>query len=196
MGKWPGFHNPNIVTNMRFTDEGLPFTHRLRIDGIAVGIILLALFCHPIKSRAEWLAVLRQSIPLMLGTLVVILSCALLMGYVSVDIKFIPYTAVFLIANLLFTCVMEESFFRGFLQENFSQLLAGWKYGAIVAIALAALLFGLAHYQGGGWYVGLVSLAGLCYGYAKYRVRHIEAAILTHFSVNAVHFMAFTYPNF
>lgn len=196
LGKFPGFHNPNIVTDMRFTAEGLPFTHRLRIDGIAVGIILLVFFCNPARSWNEWSVILRKSSPIILITLIVVFGCGLLINYVSLDVKFVPYTLVFLVANLLFTCVMEESFFRGFLQENFSQLLASWKYGAAFAIGFAALLFGLAHFKGGLLYIALATLAGLFYGYAKHRVKHIEAAILTHFSVNAVHFITFTYPNF
>lgn len=196
MGKFPGFHNPDIVTDMRFSSDGLPFTHRLRIDGISVGIILLAIFCNPVRSWKEWASILRKSAPVMLMSVIVILGCGLLLNYVTVDVKFIPYTLVFLVANLLFTCVMEESFFRGFVQGNIAKLLANWKYGAPFAIGIAALLFGLAHIKGGMVYVGLATLAGLCYGFALYRVRHIEAAILTHFSVNAVHFIAFTYPNF
>jgi membrane protease YdiL (CAAX protease family) len=196
MGKFPGFHNPNIVTDMRFNADGLPFTHRLRIDGISVGIILLAVFCSPARTWNDWSTILRKSPPIMLATVIVILGCALLLNFVAVDVKLIPYTFVFLIANLLFTCVMEESFFRGFLQENVTRLLANWKYGAPLAIVIAALLFGFAHFNGGLMYIALATLAGLFYGYAKFRVQHIEAAILTHFSVNAVHFIAFTYPNF
>jgi len=196
LGKFPGFHNPDIVMNMRFTDDGLPFTHRLRIDGISVGIILLAMFCNPSQSWQAWSSILRHTAPIALMTVTAMMVCGVLLNYVAVDVKFIPYTLVFLVANLLFTCVMEESFFRGFVQENFSKLIARWKYRAPFAIGFSALLFGLAHFRGGPLYVALAILAGLCYGYAKYRVKHIEAAILTHFSVNAVHFIAFTYPNF
>jgi uncharacterized protein len=195
LGKFPGFHNPEVVTNMRLTGGGLPFTHRLPIDGILVGIILLAVFCKPVKSWRDWSFILRQSAPIILTTLIIMFGCGLLVNYVSVDIKFAAYTLVFLISNLLFTCVMEESFFRGFIQENLSKLVANWKYGAYFAVGSAALLFGAAHFKGGMLYVALATLAGLFYGYAKYRVKHIEAAILTHFSVNAVHFIAFTYPN-
>lgn len=196
MNQLPGFYNPAIVTDMRLTADGLPFTHRLHMNGIPVGIILLANFGNPAKSWNEWLFILRQSVPIILVTLFVMFGCGVLINYVSIDVKFVPYTLVFFMSNLLFTCVIEESFFRGFLQENFSRYMANWKYGAALSIALAGLLFGLAHFKGGLLYVGLAILAGLFYGYAKYRVKHIEAAILTHFSVNAVHFVAFTYPNF
>ena len=119
LGKFPGFHNPNIVTGMRFTADSLPFTHRLHIDGISVGIILLAVFCNPVRTWNEWKFILRKSTPIILVTLIVMFGCGLLVNYVSVDVKFIPYTLVFLVANLLFTCVIEESFFRGFLHRSY-----------------------------------------------------------------------------
>jgi membrane protease YdiL (CAAX protease family) len=40
----------------------------------------------------------------------------------------------------------------------------------------------------------LATVAGLFYGAAYLRTRRIEGAILTHFALNAVHFLAFTYP--
>ncbi len=196
LGKLPGFHNPAIVSNLQFTPEGLPFTQRLRIDGITAGVILLAAFCQPVRSWNEWVIILRKSAPIILVTLLVMFSVGFALNYVSIDMKFIPYTLVFFVANLLFTCVIEESFFRGFLQENFSKLLANWKYGAVASMVFIAVLFGLVHFAGGLLYMGLATLAGLFYGYAKYHVKHIEAAILTHFSVNAVHVVAFTFPNY
>lgn len=195
-GKLPGFNNPEIVSNMRLSPTGQPFTHRLHFDGIVVGIILLAEFCNPIRTRSDWATLLPKTIPIILVTFLVVFGSGLLVGYVTVDLKFVPYTIIFFITNLLFTCVLEEAFFRGFLQEQFGQLLVNWKIGAIIAIVLPAILFGLAHAKGGMLYVGLATLAGICYGYAKYRVKRIEAAILTHFCVNALHFVAFTYPTF
>lgn len=195
-GRLPGFNNPEIVSHMRLSPEGQPFTHRLHFDGIVAGIILLAEFCNPIRTRADWTTLLPKTIPFILATFFVVFGSGLLVGYVTFDLKFVPYTIIFFITNLLFTCVLEEAFFRGFLQEQFAKLFVNWKAGAIIAVVLPAILFGLAHVKGGMLYVSLATLAGICYGYTKYRVKRIEAAILTHFCVNALHFVAFTYPNF
>jgi membrane protease YdiL (CAAX protease family) len=196
VGQFSGFHNPAIVTDLAFSAEGKTFSHYLHINKIAVGVILAAAFCNPVKTWREWSAILRKTVPIIFTTLIVIFSFGVLVNYVSVDLKWMPYTLVFLISNLLFTCVAEESFFRGALQGHIAQLAARWKIGALISIALPALLFGIAHIRGGVLYVGLATTAGIFYGYAKYRVQRIEAAILTHFAVNAVHFTAFTYPNF
>jgi membrane protease YdiL (CAAX protease family) len=68
-----------------------------------------------------------------------------------------------------FTCVTEEAFFRGFL---LAQLARGWS----------------------GSRYGLAAVAGFGYAMAYLRTGRIEAAILTHFALNALHFLAFTYP--
>ena len=43
-------------------------------------------------------------------------------------------------------------------------------------------------------YVALAAVAGAGYGWAYLRTQRIEASILTHFALNAVHFFGFTYP--
>jgi membrane protease YdiL (CAAX protease family) len=59
---------------------------------------------------------------------------------------------------------------------------------------VSTVLFGLAHARGGPGLVVLAALAGLGYAAAYLRSGRIEGAILTHFALNAVHFVAFTYP--
>jgi len=57
------------------------------------------------------------------------------------------------------------------------------------------LLFGAAHAAGGGVYVLLAAISGLGYAYAYYATQRIEAPIIVHIVVNAVHFIGFTYPH-
>lgn len=61
-------------------------------------------------------------------------------------------------------------------------------------VILVGVLFGLAHVGGGYTYAMLATVAGIGYGYAYYRSGRIETAILTHFLLNAVHAVFFTYP--
>jgi CAAX protease family protein len=97
-------------------------------------------------------------------------------------------------ANLFFTCVAEEALFRGFLQRHFHGSLKGIRYGGILALVAASVLFGVAHYAGGVSYIVLATVAGLGYGWIYQRTNSIEASILTHFTLNAAHFVFFTYP--
>jgi uncharacterized protein len=191
--KFTGFTNPPLVSNMQVSAGAPGFTHNLNFDTAAAGLILFAIFCTPARSRNEWREVFRQS-PVIIGTPLVVLAFGLALGYVKVDPKFVAYTPVFFLCNLLFTCVTEEAFFRGFIQEQFTIGMKRWRHGPYVAMFLAAILFGIAHAKGGPLLIGLATLAGLGYGLAFLRSKRIEAAILTHFALNALHFVAFTYP--
>jgi membrane protease YdiL (CAAX protease family) len=95
--------------------------------------------------------------------------------------------------NLFFTCLSEEAFFRGFVQQELACEGSGTAR-TLVALSAAALLFGLAHYAGGATYVLAGVIAGLGYGWAFLRTRRIESAMLVHFGVNAAHFLLFVYP--
>lgn len=66
--------------------------------------------------------------------------------------------------------------------------------GQKLALGVAAVLFGLAHFAGGVKYVMLATVAGWGYGAVVQRTGCIEAGILTHFLVNLIHFFCFTYP--
>jgi membrane protease YdiL (CAAX protease family) len=58
---------------------------------------------------------------------------------------------------------------------------------------IAAALFGLAHVSGGWQWVVVGSIAGIGYGLA-YRHGGLQASVLAHFGLNAMHFFLFTYP--
>ncbi|WUR13480.1 CPBP family intramembrane glutamic endopeptidase [[Empedobacter] haloabium] len=191
--KVPGFANPLLLQGVQVSPGAASVTQYLNVDKAAVGILLCAYFCAPARRRADWRA-LRPAWPLMLATPVVVLAGALLSGTVAVDPKLPPFTPVFLVTNLLFTCVAEEAFFRGVIQGGLLNALAGKRHGPAVAIGVASVLFGIAHAGGGVAMIVLATLAGVGYGLAAWRSGRIEAAILTHFLVNALRFLLVTYP--
>jgi membrane protease YdiL (CAAX protease family) len=193
MHKFPGFANPAIVNDMLLGHGAPPFTHHLNFDTTAAGIILFAVFCAPARSRKDWVNVWKQY-TIILGTAAIVLLLGVAFHYVSFDPKLVAYTPLFLSFNLLFTCVTEEAFFRGFMQHQLTLGLRNLKYGRYVAMTVAAVLFGVAHVKGGPMLIGFATIAGLGYGYAYLRSQRIEASILTHFTLNAIHFIAFTYP--
>ena len=84
------------------------------------------------------------------------------------------------------------------MQHRLAQALArrdgpaAWR--RVLPIAASALLFGLAHAGGGVVGMAMATLVGLGCALAFAATRRIEAAVLTHFAVNAVHFLGFTYP--
>lgn len=194
MHKLPGFSNPLLLDHVVLSEGAAPFTLYANFDKGAVGLVLLALLCKRVNSWAELRAVLRRTAPVLLLTVAATLGIALALGVVGIDAKLPQHALLFISVNLLFTVVAEEAFFRGFVQARLACLLARFNWGAWLAIVLSALLFGAAHLGGGVRYGILAAIAGLGYAWAYQRTQRIEAAILVHIALNAVHFIGFTYP--
>lgn len=191
----PGFNNPILISQLRLSADSVPFTQYANFDKGAAGLVLLAFLCRRASSAAEWRKLLQQTWPIALVAVIAVLGLASAIGYVKPDFKLGQATALFLFANLFFTIVAEEAFFRGLLQDRLALSLARFRHGPLLAAACSALLFGAAHVAGGGAYVLLAMVAGLAYAYAYYVTQRIEAAIIVHFAVNTVHFIGFTYPH-
>lgn len=190
----PGFRNPVVIADFKVSALALPFTQYANFDKAAVGLILLAWLCRRATSVDDWKEIARKTPLIIVITTVSVMGLAVALGVVRFDSKWPAITPVFLAMNLLFTCIAEEAFFRGFLQERCAMALQGVRWGGVIAIALSGLLFGLAHAAGGVPYMILATVAGFGYATAYASVRRVEAAIATHIVVNAVHFIGFTYP--
>lgn len=194
MHKLPGFNSPILIDRAVLSAGAVRFTLYANFDKGAVGLILLALLCKRVSSWAELGTLLRPTLPLLLLTIVAVMGFALAAGVVGVDLKLPPQTLTFVLVNLLFTVIAEEAFFRGLLQARLAAALARFRWGAWLAVAVSALLFGAAHLGGGLRYGILAVIAGFGYAWAYHRTQRIEAAILVHIALNTAHFIAFTYP--
>ena len=190
----PGFHNLRLLDKVNISADAAPFTLYANFDKAAVGLILLAFFCKRTSSLPEFFNVLKRAAPLMALTIVGLVVAALAFKLVKLDIKLPTSFFAFFVTNLFFTCIAEEAFFRGFLQEKFSAALANVKNGEYIVIACSALLFGLVHLAGGAAYAALATLAGLGYACIYSATKRVEAPIIAHFLFNLVHFTGFTYP--
>jgi len=192
--KLPGFNNAVVIDAVTVSASAAPFTQYANFDKGAVGLILLALLCSRARSWNEFGGVLKQSLPVLLVTLVAVLGLATAIGAVRPDFKLSQLTMQFIAVNLFFTVIAEEAFFRGFLQHRLAASLARWRCGKWIALACSALLFGLVHLPGGAPYALLATVAGFGYAYAYHATGRIEAPIFVHLALNAAHFIAFTYP--
>lgn len=84
--------------------------------------------------------------------------------------------------------IFEELFFRGFLQPLFSRTL-----GAVAGIVITAALFGGMHAPEYSWawqYAFCVMLAGIAFGYLRYRTNSIIPCTVMHGCFNAVSVIA------
>jgi uncharacterized protein len=190
----PGFDNPVLVRAVRISADAAPYTLYLNFDEGAAGLLLLALLAHRASTAAQWLDSIRMGLLAGMLTAAVTLALAVVAGLVRFDPKLAPFIGTFLLTNLMFTCIAEEAFFRGLLQERLHRWAAGRPMDRWLPIALSASLFGLAHAAGGLAYAAIAAVAGVGYALAYAATRRIEAAALAHFALNTAQFVAFTYP--
>ena len=192
----PGFHAPVLFTDLRLTPDAAPFVLALNFDKGAAGLLLLAAFCARVRSWREFASQGPAIALTAVATAAVSIGVAVAAGYVRFEPKWDEAAPAFLLGNLFFTCVAEEAFSRGVIQEGLMRLAdrregRAWSW---LAIGVSTLLFGLAHKGGGPVWMAVATIAGFGYAVIYARTRKIEGAIVVHFVVNAAHFLLFTYP--
>ncbi|OJX11373.1 MAG: hypothetical protein BGO77_06755 [Caedibacter sp. 37-49] len=190
----PGFHNFKIIDQIKLSFDSKPYSSYINVDKVLVGSLLLLFYTTLNQSLKEWKVTLRVlPIPL-------IYVCALLLGtafamhYIRIDFKVPSILGWWIPTNLLLVCVVEEIFYRGFVQRELTKIFSSFKGGNWFALGGAAIVFGASHHTGGVPYVILSTLAGVGYGYVFMRSNRIESSILLHFLVNLIHILAFSYP--
>lgn len=191
-GVLPGFE-PIPLYGPEVINGSAEYLLRLNPGKVLAGFALLAFALPLTRDLPLWRGIGAASLPALAVTAPVVLAAGWFAGYVQFQPQVLPWSllAAWAVANLLFVTAVEEGFFRGILQRSL-----GERIGPVAAIAISALLFGLAHLAGGYLYVLLAALAGLGYG-AAYHLSggRIEAAMLTHFGLNLTHLLLFTYPH-
>jgi hypothetical protein len=197
----PGFANPLLLDKLQVSARAEAVSLYLNLDKTAVGIVLCAMFAAPARKgvpiRAVWRAA-GAAWPVIVLTPVIVLLAGYGAGVIAIDPKWFAswfhYAPLFLLTNLFTTCLAEEAFFRALVQGQLIEALAKRPDGPRIALGVAAVLFGVAHAHGGAPLIVLATFAGFGYGLAYQRSGRIEAAIATHFALNATHFLMFTYP--
>lgn len=191
----PGFNRVELVAPVVLSAGATPYSVGVGFPKVTTGILILGLI-NPllVSSWRELGRVLTRALPVYALTAIAGMAVVIFMGYSSFAPKWTPLFLLFAPINLFFTCLSEEAFFRGFVQRELSQVGSNRKFAAAVALVVAAILFGAAHFGGGLSYMIAAAIAGLGYGWAFLRDTRIEAAMLVHFGVNATHFLLFVYP--
>ena len=193
----PGFHNWNIVNHFKLSADSTPFTLFLNFDKPFIGFFVLALGFPLIRNLRDFGNLMKVAIPLTLCGVVILATLALYSGLIRWDPKLPRIFWFFAIENLIFVCIIEEAFWRGFLQNEFSEILKRWKaFGSLLAVIITAILFTILHYF---WvpsipFLSLVFVAGLIYGGIYQLTDSLEASIFCHWVFNLIHFVLFTYP--
>lgn len=187
--KLPGIHNPMLFSGA-LSPESADYKLHWNLDKAFAAFYLLE-----IVERRERPAQDRRYLGIAVLAILLAMALAWGAGFTRPEPK---WTSLFLWwapANLLLVALPEETLFRLLLQDHLETRLKARTWGAApVAIALAALLFGLSHFRGGWLYVASATVAGLGYGCAfRYR-RNPWHPVLAHFGLNTLHFLVFVYP--
>ena len=190
----PGFNNGRAIAPERITADAVPFSMYLNLDKPLIGFWLL-LVCPWIAPRFAWRVSLGATLMALALVLVALaaLGGAMMLGMIAWAPKWPASGWIWVLNNLLLVTVVEEALFRGYIQGGLSRRLKRLPYGQALALIIASVLFGLAHMAAGWQWVLMAGIAGLGYGLA-YRFGGLGAAIATHFGLNLLHFVFFTYP--
>ncbi|MBS0286111.1 MAG: CPBP family intramembrane metalloprotease [Proteobacteria bacterium] len=191
----PGIENWQAINRLYITEDAIPYSMYFTFDKSLIGLFFIW-FCgyHSLANEGKWKPALKIAAKSGLIAIALLLPLTFALGYVKFDVKLTPFFFLWAINNLFFVSIAEEALFRGMIQQTLMSWWQNYKVGKWVALVITASLFGAAHFKGGYKYMILASVAGLLYGYAYIRAKKIEASILTHFMVNSVHFVFFTYP--
>ena len=182
----PGFRNLLVLDQVRAGPDSALFSMHLNLDKPLV-FFAVVLACPAMLSRkspVRW-------VPLALGvvTLPLLFATGLLTGAVHPEVGLPEWWLTFALSNLFLTCLAEEAFFRGYLQT-----VLATRFGSAAGIAVACLLFGVAHAGGGVPLVLFASLLGLGCGLGYFATGRIWVPVVMHFAFNALHLALFTYP--
>ncbi len=192
----PGFYNWQLCSNLRLSQESIPSNLWLNFDKPFIGIFALALSIPLISSRAGWLKVLKTSVPMGLAGILILMGLSLYFNLVKWDPKIPVYIFVWLLNNLIFVCIPEEAFFRGFIQKGIYEWFGKTPLAGAISILVASIFFTLVHLI---WvadfpFLCLVFVASVIYGTIYQVTRSVEASILCHFGLNVTHILLFSYP--
>lgn len=190
----PGFAPFVVADGVRLSLASAEMSPKANFDKALAGVVLLACFCSPARTLAEWRRAIGTGLLLGTATAVVVIGLAVAADAVHYDPKLPPITLAWMASNLVLTCIFEEALFRGVVQDRLSRRLAGHRRLAWLPLFAASVLFGFAHAAGGPVVIIVAVLAGLGYGLAYALTGRVEASIVAHFTLNAIHFLGFTYP--
>lgn len=182
----PGVRNLLILDQVQAGPASAPYSLHLNLDKpLVVFALLLA-----------WPALLQRNDPagrraLISGLLILaaLLPLALLTGALELEPSLPDWLLLWIASNLLLTCLAEEAFFRGYVQQGLSR-----RFGPAAGIAAASLLFGLAHIGAGPAVAAFAALLGLACGLGYWGAGRFYVPVAMHFAFNLTHLLLFTYP--
>jgi len=189
----PGFNNLLMLDNVNKSINSDVFTLYLNFDKPMILFALIILFPTLLVNNSPVILFRKfnfgQLSLITLIMLIIIFSCAFSFSLIDYEPIIPTWWWLFALNNLLLTCVVEEVFFRGFIQQKLTD-----KFNPYIGLIAASLIFGIAHFAGGAHYIIVATIAGFLYGFIYLTTGKIVYAICIHFTLNIIHLFLFTYP--
>lgn len=200
--KLPGFNNPIAINAIKLTTDASPFTQYLNFDKGSVGLVLVAFLSMPLQRTDLFRRLAASTLLAYIVACAVVFGASTALGLVRLEPKVPSVTWLFLTTNFFLVCVAEQAFFRFLIQDPLRGFFPGQsrdgyqvrRAHTVFAVALSGVLFGVAHAAGGLLMILMATLAGTVYAVVYAATNRIEAPLFVHFGLNAMHFLAFTYP--
>lgn len=192
-----GFHLLPVIPfagGVQKSRDSVPYNLFFKFDKFALGVLILWVLGR--RARTVFVPITGK---VMLRVTAFLLTCsallmvtALAIHYVRIDFGVSANGAAWAFDNLVLVAFGEEAFFRAYLFENL-QRRKFFQRNIPALIAVTAIVFGLVHFRGGLPYIALATVSGVFFGLG-YRVAGLAGSVAVHFFVNAIHFVAFSYP--
>ncbi|OTA21530.1 CAAX protease [Xenorhabdus beddingii] len=184
----PGFHNLKYLDKVQVGPLSAPFSMYFNFDKALLPFILLC--CMPtLFTRKPLVNAPPHGWALLIAAIPALLWLATVLGGLAVELHLPSWFPAFVAANIFFVSLAEEALFRGYIQQKLSQWMNPY-----LALVITSLLFGAAHFAGGGLLMIFATLAGLIYGLTWMWSGRLWVAVAFHFSLNLMHLLFLTYP--
>jgi len=196
--KIPGYNNWQVFPNLKLSSNSANFNFWLNFDKPIIGFLLLLFAYKPIQKISDWKLIFgKEYQSFYLLSILILLIIGIFSSYLVFDLKTIDvgFLALWSLKMLFFTVIVEELFFRFFIQDNIIQALGNSKSSKIIGLILASFIFGIFHLPAGILFAALAFVAGLMYGGIYLKTNRLESAIGLHFLVNFIHLIFFSYPS-
>lgn len=172
------------------------FTSKFAIglENPLIGIFPLVLLVPLAERIQDWKSVMKGLVFGIAG-IFLLAFLAIVSGAIHWNFSLPAYFGIRIYSNLIFTCIPEEAFYRGFVQNTLCGYFKTIKFGKLMSLLITSALFSIAHIF---WApdIGILIftfLASLLYGSVYLYSKKIESAILCHFLLNLIHMTFFSY---
>ncbi|EAJ2343732.1 CPBP family intramembrane metalloprotease [Campylobacter coli] len=186
----PGVNNVKILDKVHASEHSSAFTLYFSFDK-PLGVFLLFLLMPSLFENLNRIKPKLFQAALLFASPFLLLSIPWYLGVIKMEIGFPSWIVYFLFSNLFLVALVEEAFFRGYLQQRLQGLI-----GSVGALLVASLAFGVAHYKAGILMIIFASLAGLIYGIAWRYSKSLWLSVFFHYGLNLTHLFFFTYPSY